>query len=345
MKDPRPIGGDFQLYEPQFSAVPGCQEDEYFQSGRDALRSIFRIEKDHGARNLWLPEYLCKSIVDAALREGFVPRYYSLTEKFIIDNKAVEEIAMTESSLVLLIDYFGLLDLSACVRSLKSNSAVVIVDKIQALFEQDDFGADYCFSGFRKFLAVPEGAFVSTIRHQVAPPEEKGLAGLIKTLGGLIKGYSEKTEVSESLYLNILRLGEEYLESASEPKSISDVGRILLAGADFGLVKSRRISNVDYFLQGMESIGLTTLIPILPDSVPLAIPLAIENRNEIRKALMGEKIYLPIHWPDSTDKPFSSYLIDHELSIVIDQRYDQCDMQRILDALGRLHVRNSKYVA
>ena len=69
---------------------------------------------------------------------------------------------------------------------------------------------------------------------------------------------------------------------------------------------------------------------------PLFVPVIIKNgkRDVIRKKLVDNEIYCPVHWPHP-DANCESNLYEMELSLVCDQRYGREDMQRIVDVLNK----------
>ena len=64
----------------------------------------------------------------------------------------------------------------------------------------------------------------------------------------------------------------------------------------------------------------------------MIVPIMLKNRDVIRKKLIDNKIYCPVHWP----KPMgcNSNIYDMELSLVCDQRYDIDDMKRIVSVIN-----------
>jgi hypothetical protein len=58
---------------------------------------------------------------------------------------------------------------------------------------------------------------------------------------------------------------------------------------------------------------------------------------------MEERIYLPVHWPRLSGEGYCGFLRDHELSLVIDQRYGSKDMHRIAEALAKAGAREASY--
>ena len=72
--------------------------------------------------------------------------------------------------------------------------------------------------------------------------------------------------------------------------------------------------------------------------VPLFVPVLVREdlRNPLRRYLIDNDIYCPVHWPLSDlHKPMtgSKQLFESELSLICDQRYGENDMKRIADTI------------
>ena len=138
-----------------------------------------------------------------------------------------------------------------------------------------------------------------------------------------------------SLYMNLLETGENQIDDNLNSK-ISDMTIYLFSGIDLRKVEVLRKRNADYLQNGLKSIGIELLIPLSEGCIPLALPVYLNDRDKIRKRLFEHEIYCPVHWPKCSSS-FSlskgEELYDHELSLVIDQRYGLEDMDRILTIL------------
>ncbi len=81
--------------------------------------------------------------------------------------------------------------------------------------------------------------------------------------------------------------------------------------------------------EGLKKLGVKHLFNV--GKTPLFIPIMVDNRNIIRRALFSENIFVPIHWPnEDASLQGNNELYEVELSLICDQRYDQGDMERIL---------------
>lgn len=62
------------------------------------------------------------------------------------------------------------------------------------------------------------------------------------------------------------------------------------------------------------------------------------DRDALRKYLIDNGIYCPIHWPEVMGATIG--VRENELSLICDQRYSEGDMQAIVDAI---HIWNNEY--
>lgn len=85
-----------------------------------------------------------------------------------------------------------------------------------------------------------------------------------------------------------------------------------------------REANAQVLISGLKKLNIETLA-----SSDLFVMIQIDNRDSIRKYLATKGIFAPIHWLDSQDETLRKSL----LSLPIDQRYSEKDMQRILHTL------------
>ena len=68
--------------------------------------------------------------------------------------------------------------------------------------------------------------------------------------------------------------------------------------------------------------------------VPLFVPVLVKDslRDPLRRFLIGNQIYCPVHWPDAGTGG-GKELYAGELSLLCDQRYGQEDMQRQINTI------------
>ena len=304
------IGGEFDI---SLDRLPGnydisfLQDGYLYSSGRAALYHILRYIKTYmkDIHTLMLPDYLCSSIITTALKVDFELVFYPLSDSFQLNYVKFPSI-YRKNSVVLLINYFGLVSLSEQVSYLRGidNEICIIEDNVQSFFSM---------------WHSSESDFISQY----------------KIAGAILKGLRPYGCFDDSLYLNLLETGENQIDDNLNSK-ISDMTIYLFSGIDLRKVEVLRKRNADYLQNGLKSIGIELLIPLSEGCIPLALPVYLNDRDKIRKRLFEHEIYCPVHWPKCSSS-FSlskgEELYDHELSLVIDQRYGLEDMDRILTIL------------
>ena len=70
---------------------------------------------------------------------------------------------------------------------------------------------------------------------------------------------------------------------------------------------------------------------------PLGIPILLENRDEIRERMRQNRIFLPVHWPNQNNNGLGKYFEDHELTLLVDQRYSKSNIDKMLEVLVGSH--------
>ena len=68
----------------------------------------------------------------------------------------------------------------------------------------------------------------------------------------------------------------------------------------------------------------------------LFVPIWLEDRNKVRKQMFQQQIFCPVHWPlEGMNVQKGAEMAEHEMSIIIDQRYTNKDMDFILNTLEK----------
>ncbi len=338
------IGGEFELNPTIFNNPPQVKYlYKFFSSGRDALRAILRIVRERGFTEIYLPCYICQSVKNVVQADGFGIHEYELIYNLHIDTSQ-DLFLHKNKSLVLVVDYFGMLDLADDIKKLHEQGATVILDKVQALFQEETFDADYWFSGFRKFLPTYEGAFAYSKEGEIDPPKEHCSWSLLKALGGLVKYSSSYSDLVDESYLRLFEIAEQQLDDLFESNCASQLICYTLEALDIPSIRRKRQQNYLILSELLKERGMMPFVSSeVSDPAPLSLPIAIENRDKVRAQLMQQKIYLPIHWVSESQLRLSSFASQCELSLIIDQRYGGNDMLRIADALHEANASTITY--
>lgn len=348
------IGGEFEI-PPYLLVEPPCPlqllpGEGYYASGRSALAAILRdARRVHFGDVVLVPDYVCESVIDTVVAVGLRPVHYVVTPSLSVDLDSVVDLAKEHRvSLVgaLFVDYFGLSECDTWVSAFKAElpEVPVIKDCVQALYQMDAQAADdYRFSSLRKWLPTPDGAPLVSRHSTVSAPSESGGGFVAHKLLGNIERYWTRHEVQahdDAGYTHVEE-GERALKALGvRPHAMSRVSRVILSNIKLGDVAARRRRNFEILSKLIGPYGLRPILELSDGRVPHFLPVSVENRDQVRASLRAEGIFCPVHWPRSSDYPSSGQnaLLDNELSLVVDQRYETQDMERLGAALGRALV-------
>ena len=131
------LGGEFEIdLSIQRDAFKPAPDTYYYASGRSALYQILKSLKNK-VNKIWFPDWLCHTMVEAAQKAGFEFEFYELSDKFMATVEALDAKGFKDGCLVLLINYFGLQDLTVTAKAIKDAypDAIVIEDDVQAYYE------------------------------------------------------------------------------------------------------------------------------------------------------------------------------------------------------------------
>ncbi len=326
------IGGEFQIESEALNNRICNFNKPIFSLGRTCLYSIFStIKREIGG--VLLPDYICSSVVEVPIRLDIPIKHYHVTTSFNPDLDNIRSVVGTcnERYAILLVSYFGMIDLDDIIQNIRDDypDMFIIVDDVQNFYgfgNHRDY--DFCFTSYRKWFAIPDGADV--IEKEDMPEIERyGQSGAYvsyKAAGNLLKNHRDMLD--DSIPLELIDKGEnmmdeEYLFCSSE------LSQDLFKRIDTKSIAEKRKRNAEYLHKGLERLNIPHLYD--PEKVPLFIPIVIKERDSVRKKLFAEKIFTPIHWPllDAPRQGLNT-LYETELSLICDQRYDENDMERIL---------------
>lgn len=358
------IGGSFEIDVSKL-AMPVCQEpgnyfgfrknDVLLNTGRAAFRSILKA-LNLGKNRILLPDFLCEeAFLPVAHEESVDFIFYPINRRLRPIAEELEKAVKDGAGAILLINFFGLKDVSKTAQAIRrlDSSIKIIVDNVQALFclkngeHVTDF-ADFEIYSFRKFLAVPDGAFV---RNNTDFPLilEKGVCDdfslyMIGAIlrNALLSGSTKPSEAEkiENSYLGYFDAATKSLPTYSAPPSY--YFKELIRRYPLDHIASRRRENYIFLAEALTDCADVNVIEAkLSDAVvPLSLPIFVKNgsRDLLKNYLQKQNIFCPIHWPQNengrrTLSDDVKYISSHILSLPIDQRYCQQDLIRIADEM------------
>jgi hypothetical protein len=364
------IGGDFE-YNDYKKKIDISLKDyiskkflsyQLFFSGRAAIYSLIKsiIDKEK-IDNIYIPSYICESIYLPIYRAIMTSKIKLFFYKQNLDLSS-PGIEIQENSIVYIVDYFGKIDLPLLrylnSYKIKFSKVFIIRDITHSLFNKNFFlEPDYYICSLRKWLFLPDGAFVSSNTNKIKFPLIKANDDIVQARisAAILKRLSQKfcgAPFEDKIYLNIWKFCESKFNDYLYNVSISDFSNKLLENADYQQIENRRKANGKYLLDRLHDFEEFSVIP--NDTFIFNISVLFNSmkiRDIFRRNMMNEfNIYLPIHWPmewqdsieyiDKDSLKQNKIISNKILSFVIDQRYGKKEMDYILSsckkALGKL---------
>lgn len=333
------IGGEFPIAAADLlnaGIKQTVSPDVYaYSSGRAALYQILKfLQQEKGINHILLPDYLCSSVMVPVKALGLDFTLYPIDEQLELEPTSFSRL-YKNCTAVLLINYFGLKDLTAQIKAIrgKDENAIIIEDDVQAYYEfKKPLGdVDFKFTSLRKTFAIPDGGLVKT-NHPLPRVETHNTFGQYKAAAALLKSMREGN-FSDQIYLEMFEKGESLIDDELE-WGMSSIAENLYSHLDDECVKDQRLSNARYLVSLLKEKGITPVLHLLDDHVPLFIPIQLDNRDEVRRRMFQHEVFCPVHWPlEGMDVKRGKVMAETELSLIVDQRYGQKDMDELLRLL------------
>lgn len=293
----------------------------YVQTARQALAALAATYSGEGRTRLIAPRYLCDSMLS-----GFIPSQWNL-EVFSVMHDLTPEVSdllkkvqRPAKSVILSATYFGAEPSDEYVdatETLRRRGARVIEDETHRVLGSLAPIGDVAIASLRKLLPVADGAYV------------RGDASVSPRVSRTHSGWSamdEKMRDGETAR-GLFDKANEMLESVTRPpayaseRTLSTVARL-----DYGAIRARRRANATC-LHGLLS-DVDRVEVVSHADVPSHFVVRVPDAKRVQSYLATVRVFCPIHWPrperlDAIQWPRGL------LSLPVDHRYDDSDMERV----------------
>lgn len=317
-------------------------------SGRTALEHIVELLVKEGKKTAYLPSYCCHTMIEPFLSHGVQVSFYDV----VTDDGGLKRnvVKNNQADVILLMDYFGHTDseTSVIAHQQKEAGKTVIYDATHSLYSNIDYTPyDYVYGSYRKWIDINCG-FLAKDGEFEAASVTQNIAGdepypRIRTeLFDLKAGYMSGKAIEKSSFLDKINVAEAILEEQYHHKLPDGRSLDVLRTANADFIKYQRRLNADALIDGINGINASRIRTInaklSPDDTPLFVPVLVDTecRDALRRHLVNDFIYCPIHWPYSEMHRAAGparKLFDAELSLICDQRYGREDMDRITESI------------
>jgi lipopolysaccharide/colanic/teichoic acid biosynthesis glycosyltransferase len=340
------IGSEFWLENKEIgdgflNKFPNLQ---YVFSGRTAIDYIVKDIAQKGKAHIYLPFFLCQSMVEPIKNNSIDISFYNIyikDQRFAADLTSLEKV---NNSAFFICDYFFFDNeyYQELLSFAKNNKMIVIHDITHSLLSKDLTVEedDYYFASLRKWMPAPDGAIMGkrggklninkSDLHQDFTDIK--IQAMKKKRNYMLNNIGSKDD-----FRKLYQRAEELLERDYTNKSISKDSLNIIKNTRFSNIINARKNNAKIIADGLNEIE--QIKPVYQeDSCPLFVPVLFadkEQRDSFKKHMIEKNIYLPIHWPKPDNVKITEQtrdIYDKILSIVIDQRYSEADMRKIIIA-------------
>ncbi|MBQ4438527.1 hypothetical protein II898_06585 [bacterium] len=268
---------------------------------------------------------MIKPFVDAGLDVHFYPVYWK--------DGLIQEINL-DSDVLFLMDYYGY---TGQQTDLSSYKGVIVRDVTHSIFSSTYYDADYYFGSLRKWCGVWSGGYAWTKDGHMLEKGEKDKGEYIKLRSRAMEEKRDYIEgrCAEKKYLKIYDAAEECLETTgiapADERDVESARRL-----DVEKIKKQRRANAEVLRKEFSD---WLIFPSISDvDTPMFVPVLVPNgkRDALRRYLINNEIYCPIHWPVSEYHRLdekTAHIYQNELSLVCDQRYTEEDMNRMVESI------------
>lgn len=287
-------------------------------TARNCFEYVLRVRD---CRKVYVPFYTCEVMLEPIQKLGLDYEFYHINEQ--LEPAILPELG--SDAVFLYTNYFGLKQ--NCVQKLSSlYGQQLIVDNAQAFYDMPIEGIDTFYSA-RKFFGVADGAYLYTINPVFRDLERdcsySRMSHLLKRLDlGAEEGFQDFRRNDDGL------IGQDI-------KTMSNLTDALLSGVDYS--GSRRKRRDNYHCLDRELAESNRIRLALDDgAVPMVYPYLTDD-SSLKKKLIDNRIYVATYWPNvfAWCRPgdWEYKLADRVVYLPVDQRYDQKDMERVIDII------------
>lgn len=306
----------------------------------DSGRSAIKLIKTKQGKILF-PEYICESVITCFNLEDIL--FYRIRPDFSIDETDLFDKLGEEVKAVLVVHYFGAQQPQETLNKLRlkadEQNILIIEDTTQSLFSIKKTVGDQMVASVRKWMPIPGGGVLYSSRKLPKHKELKVSLDNERTYAMVLKDlFLEERLDCNTLYREIFEGCEGRLDRQKEIYLISDFSKFIMACVSITEIIRKRRENYEYLKIRLADLKMQPAVLLKEGDVPFAFPIRVTQRDRFRQYLLESKIYCAVHWPyfgeKMEERKQAALNADTLLSLPIDQRYGQKDMDYMIDVIA-----------
>lgn len=303
--------------------------------GRTAIETVLKNEIN--IKKALLPSYCCDSMIQPFIKSGIEISFYGVN---YYDEITIELNIENDIDCIVWCNYFGFdIDMPPLDEFIE-NGGIIIEDITHSFFSERQFNkqSHYLVASLRKWEPILCGGYCGSLKNKLKYKPTKFPSQVFleqkKNAMEIKKAYLEgNTAVRKETFLKSFSEGNVWISNNYSNLKIDNESLSFLKSVNQELEKKIRRDNAKILYEGLKNAPIRFLFKRDNMDCPLFLPIIIDKaeRDWLRRNLINNEIYCPVHWP----KPqlCKSNLYDMELSLPCDHRYDEDDMKRIVSVV------------
>lgn len=337
------IGSEFSYYNTSLNEkkVLKFKEKNYMFtfSGRSSIETVLKSEVN--IKKVLLPSYCCEAMLVPFRKNGIIVDFY---EVYYQNELKVNINIAQDIDAILWCNYFGFeVDMPDMTRFI-DRGGIVIEDITHSLLSNQVYHqqSTYLIGSVRKWVPVLSGGICVSLKGCLNEtpqgyPEQEYIDIKKRAMIQKQKYILGDKNVCKEEFLEMFSESNKWLANNYSGLKIDEESMGILNDMDWDEARKKRSDNAIVLYNGLNTCkNIKPLFDVHDMNCPLFVPVIVnkEHRQSLRKYLTVNEIYCPIHWPKPNDK-CESNLYDIELSLICDQRYNEKDMQRMIDVIKK----------
>jgi len=313
----RLIGGELES--------KNIKDNVYFtDSGRSSLRLFIR--SGYQSKKFLIPNYFCEVIENILIEEKIAYEFYNINVNLTIDTKSLEN---QDFDVLYIINYFGQIQ---AINSLKLDDKTIIEDNVffKDFKNNGNYVKWYGFNSFRKISSLSDGSLVKTnlkIEETLIIDEEASFSKEKRIAQDIKYDFVYKGKGSEKQYLEKFIRAENLLNNQKLIYKISNQSLYRLSTNKIDC--DQTIMNQRFVI--MNRLFSESILNNKSEFYSFVL-LKVMNRDIIKSELIKKNIFLPIHWPKSSQ---DNNLYDQVISIPLFSNYTDEEFSFLIEELRK----------
>jgi len=312
----RVIGGELEIKISDYKSY-------FTDSGRSSLR-LFLRSSNHAEKKYFLPDFFCSVIENIFKEESINYSFYKINKDLTFN---IEKILEEDFDVLYIINYFGQ---QTSINSSLLNDKIVIEDNVFFFNFNNNLNYKnwFAFNSFRKISKLSSGSMIKTnlnLNSELIKASDAPFHHLKNIAKNIKYEYVNNNLYTEKDYLEKFNEAEDNIDIQSDIFTMNSENISLLL--DFNINTEQEICK-KRFEELLKSFSTQCINK--ESQYYSYFVMSIDNRDSLRKQLMSDNIFLPVHWPEST---ISNELYKNVISIPLYEIYTESEYSYLIDKI------------